>query len=186
MGGIGAGIAIGGQILGGLAERDALQQQQESNEQINAVNQQAARLKVEEQRQQTRAKISALTKRGKRVRGKTVGAVAKSGVQLAGSPMDVLIENMANVEQDKAQTFRDGQIMQQNTMSQAAMDSYAIDVKHQELETRRTTALIDTATGIAGTFGTRGGQKLAEGLQPGLKLTGASLSKLTGLGNLNK
>ena len=88
-------VTAGASVLGGIAEQKGLERQQEFNDQVNEVNQQAARIRAEQAREQASARAKLLAQKGRRVRGKVVSQVAKSGIQLSGSAMDIVLENQA-------------------------------------------------------------------------------------------
>lgn len=95
-----AGVAL--QLVGGIASASSSIQQgreakKEANYNANLIEQKAALIDVQagiEKRQYERTK--------QQVTGKTVTRTAKSGLELSGSPMAVLLDTQTQIELDQA------------------------------------------------------------------------------------
>jgi len=94
--GILSGVAIGAPIAGGLQQAGALRQQAGASAAASRFNAQLAQM-------EGGAEASRIRRAGRRELGRQRTLMGASGVRLEGSPLDLLVDNAAEIEREAVQ-----------------------------------------------------------------------------------
>ena len=106
-------VAIAGVTLAAVStvqQGRAAEKQGRFQEKIALRNAEQARREAEGKRQSAAEAAVERERRGRALKGKQVAGFAKSGVELRGSPLSVLVETAQDIEADRLTILREGAI----------------------------------------------------------------------------
>lgn len=112
-----AGTAVS--VTAAVQQGKAAEQQAEFQEEIAARNAEEARKAAEGQRQAAAEAAIESERRGRRLKARQKALFAKSGVELRGSPLSVLVETAQDIEADRLTILREGAIKASSLEGQA-------------------------------------------------------------------
>lgn len=95
------GVAVGAPIAGGIAQAQGIRQQADAQASASRYNAQLARMEGD-------AEAARIRRAGRRELARQRLRVSASGVQLEGSPLDLIVANAAQIERDAFDASRAG------------------------------------------------------------------------------
>ncbi len=162
------GLAVGGglQVLSSIQQGKAAQAQGEFQAEIAARNA-AERIKEAEGQRQAAAEAAIeIERRGRALKATQRAKFAKSGVELRGSPLSVLVETAQDIEADKFTTLREGAIRASSLEAQAGIiQAQGAAAKSRGKTAKRASVLSAVGTGVGTTAGI-GQSRFDRGLKP--------------------
>jgi hypothetical protein len=162
------GLIVGGSlaVAGEVQKGQAAQQAGETQAAIAARNAQLAERQASEARTAAAAEALRIERQGKALRGRQRALFAKSGVELRGTPLSVIVDTATNVEADRLTTLREGAIQAGTLKEQAGIfraQGKAAKTKGKAL--KRASILSAVGQG-ASTVSTVGASRFSRGLKP--------------------
>ena len=154
------------QIKSQIDQGKAAESAGEFQAEIAARNAEEARKQAEGQRQAAAEAAIGAERRGKSFKAKQRAMFAKSGVELRGSPLSVLVETAQDIEADAATIRREGAIRASSLEAEAGIiTAQGSAAKARGSAAKRASVLSAVGTGI-GTVGTVGASRFDRGLKP--------------------
>ncbi len=161
-------LIVGGglQILSTIQEGQAAQAEGETQAAIAERNALLAERQAESQRQAAAAEALKQERKGKALKARQRALFAKSGVELRGSPLSVLVETAENLEADRLNILKEGRIAAGTSLQQAGIiRAQGASAKARGRATKRASILSAVGQGLT-TVGTVGQRRSLLAKQP--------------------